>query len=470
MTMTRARRHFTRPLALTLGAFALAGCVSTSPDATGRYTYPIGGAPVITNETPYSRGLECLAGYNVGRPAPRIAVGMIADYTGKEEADGSGRKITQGAALMAISALSKAGVRLVERFDTSVAELELKYANNKLIGEDEDPDYRKILAGSIPGSDFYLVGGITELNFNLRSQGASIDGGGLRPKEVKGSLAGNIYVMNVGLDLRLVDTKSLEVIDVISYQKQIVARQIEAGIFDVLGTSIVTAGVGDSALEPIQLAVRAVIERAVLEMISGIYAVGPEVCAGIDPLADNSPRFAAVANPEMPPPLLPPPAPAPYMPPPPPPAVYVPPPATLPPPPADSYAAAPVMPPVASQPLPPPPPAPPRLYADQGPTPIAPEELPPMPPPPAAPLPPPPADQFATVPANPGPAREFVPPPPAPEYVPPPIPAPVPVPTPAPEVTVRPYQENINEQNRKDPYRWYSTVDGRRAGLRGGLN
>jgi hypothetical protein len=83
------------------------------------------------------------------------------------------------------------------------------------------------------------------------------------------------------------------------------------------------------------------------------------------------------------------------------------------------------------------------------------------------PLPPPPADQYATVPTNPGPAREFVPPPPAPEYVPP---MPAPVPTPAPELTVRPYQENINEQNRKDPYRWYSTVDGRRAGLRGGFN
>ena len=38
---------------------------------------------------------------------------------------------------MAMSALSKAGVPLVERFDTSVAEMELKYANNKLIGDEE---------------------------------------------------------------------------------------------------------------------------------------------------------------------------------------------------------------------------------------------------------------------------------------------------------------------------------------------
>jgi len=288
--MTRARRHFSKPLSLTLAAMSLAACVSTTPDSTGHYAEPIGGAPVISNGTPYSRGLSCIASYNAGYLAPRIAVGQIADYTGKEEADGSGRKVTQGAALMAISALNKAGVRLVERFDTSVAELELRYANNKLIGDEVDSDYRRILAGSIPGSDYYLVGGITELNFNIRSQGGSIDGGGLSSTSTRGFLSANAYVMNVGLDLRLVDTNTLEVVDVISYQKQIVARQIEAGIFDVLGTTIVTAGLGDSALEPIQLAVRAVIERAVLEMISRLYNVGPEVCRGNtsgDPLADS---------------------------------------------------------------------------------------------------------------------------------------------------------------------------------------
>lgn len=61
--MTRARRHIVKPLALALAAFATVGCVSTSPDPyTGCYAAPIGGSPVISNQTPYSRGLECLAG------------------------------------------------------------------------------------------------------------------------------------------------------------------------------------------------------------------------------------------------------------------------------------------------------------------------------------------------------------------------------------------------------------------------
>jgi curli biogenesis system outer membrane secretion channel CsgG len=287
----RGRKTLKAALLLAATSAVLGGCVSPIPDSTGRYVAPIGRAPVISNETPYSTSLRCLSGYT-HRPI-RMAVGQIADYTGKYESDNSGRKVTQGAALMAMSALSKAGVQLVERFDTSVAEMELKYANNKLIGggNPRGPgDYRKIFAGSIPGSDYYLVGGITELNFNIGSNGASGDGGGTAANAVKGMAAANLYVMNVGLDLRLVDTNTLEVVDVISYQKQIIGRQLQAGIFDFLGHNFFDASLGESALEPVQLAVRSVIERAVLEMTSRLYktagACSMTLDTPADPLAD----------------------------------------------------------------------------------------------------------------------------------------------------------------------------------------
>jgi curli biogenesis system outer membrane secretion channel CsgG len=173
------KRLATSAIALT-AALAVSGCVTPSASSkTGLYAKPIGNAPVTANPTPYSAALVCLGDHARGmnRVAPRIAVGRIIDYTGKVDAQG-GRQITQGASLMAISAFSKAGARLVERFDTSVSELELKYANNKLIGGDPvagagpDADVRKIFAGQVPGSDFYLVGGITELNYNIRSVGA----------------------------------------------------------------------------------------------------------------------------------------------------------------------------------------------------------------------------------------------------------------------------------------------------------
>jgi curli biogenesis system outer membrane secretion channel CsgG len=178
---------------------------------------------------------------------------------------------------MAMSAFSKAGARLVERFDTSVSELELKYANNRLIGSDgpsaDEPEFRQILAGEIPGSDYYFVGGITELNSNIRSIGADAFIGDLDAADMKGRAGFKLFVINVGVDLRLVNTKTLIVEDVISYQKQIVGREISAGIFDFANGNVFDVGIGERAMEPIQLAVRSTIERAVLEMTANIYGV-----------------------------------------------------------------------------------------------------------------------------------------------------------------------------------------------------
>ncbi|MEM8920721.1 MAG: holdfast anchoring protein HfaB, partial [Pseudomonadota bacterium] len=213
---------FAKPLTALISALALSGCVSPVAGPKGQYASPIGGAPVTANPTPYSASLVCMGDYARARGfnPPKIAVGRILDYTGQADFEG-GRRVTQGASLMAISAFAKAGARLVERFDTSVSELELKYANNKLIGDETDGQFRKITAGSIPGSDFYLVGGITELNSNIRSVGLDGFVGDADPTDPKGNFGAKLFVINVGLDMRLVETKTLEVVDVISYQKQI---------------------------------------------------------------------------------------------------------------------------------------------------------------------------------------------------------------------------------------------------------
>jgi curli biogenesis system outer membrane secretion channel CsgG len=286
------------PALVTACAMTLAACVSPTAGPSGLYAHPLGDAPVTPNPTPYSEALVCLSEYARAHRlnSPRIAVGRISDYTGKEEADGSGRKLTQGASLMAISALAKSGANLVERYDTSVSELELKYANNKLItdGPPSAPgapsDYRRINAGQVPGSDFYLVGGITELNFNIRSSGADVAGSQGSNGHFSGVATGQLFIMNIGLDLRLVDTRTLQVVDVISYQKQIVGRQVGVGLFDVLDGNIFNVSAGEGGLEPIQLGVRSVIERAVLEMMANLYgAPGPDVCLRHgDPLAGRT--------------------------------------------------------------------------------------------------------------------------------------------------------------------------------------
>lgn len=274
-------------------AALLSACVSPTAGPGGLYARPIGNAPVTSNPTPYSTALYCLADYarRYNLPSPRMSVARISDYTGSVSADG-GRQITQGASLMAMSALAKAGAQVVERYDTSISEMELRYANNRLIadqgGDPDQPNYRRILAGQVPGSDFYIAGGITEVNYNIRSAGfdASM---GETDTDVPGSgiIQGKIYVMNVALDLRLVQTTTLEVVDVISYQKQIIGREVSAGVFDFLNGNVFDVSAGTGGMEPVQLAVRALIERATLEMMANLYgAPGPEVCldAANDPL------------------------------------------------------------------------------------------------------------------------------------------------------------------------------------------
>lgn len=282
---------------LSAASLGLSACSTPKLGSNGNYATPMGRAPVTANPTPYSAALVCMAGYarNARLVAPRIAVGRIADYTGKAEADGSGRKITQGASLMAMSAFAKAGMPLVERFDTSVSELELKYANNKLISDAPNPapdraaEYRRILAGQVPGSDFYVAGGITELNFNIQSAGVDIGGGGIKPTAGKGSFRARSMVMNIGLDMRLINTRTLEVVDIISYQKQVVGREVGVGLFDFLDGNVFDVSAGAGALEPMQLAVRSLVERAVVEMTANLYGMpGPQACLYSDPLGDGS--------------------------------------------------------------------------------------------------------------------------------------------------------------------------------------
>lgn len=269
-----------------IAAVGLAGCTSTRFDPqTGLYARPIGGAPATSNDTAYSAPLRCLAaaGQASGRAAPRLAVGDIADLTGRNDLE-TGRKISQGASLFAVTALTKAGVPTVERQDRGVSEVERQYAQAHLLSDTpqaagQSPEnFRAIYAGQIAGSRYYVVGGVTELNYNVRSSGADVSAGGLEASGVKGSLTNSGYVMNIAIDLRLVDTQSQEVVATASYQKQLVGREIRVGVFDSLNGNIFDLSAGTAGMEPIQFAVRTAVERGLYDFVADLYAVPRDRC------------------------------------------------------------------------------------------------------------------------------------------------------------------------------------------------
>lgn len=269
-----------------LSASVLSGCASTGFDPqTGLYAEPVGGAPATANATPLTPALSCLADTAVTRRlvAPRLAVGEIADLTGKLDLE-TGRRVTQGASLFAVTALGRAAVPLVERADRTVADVERTYAEAQVLsdapsGAGEAPGpVRPVHPGQIAGSRFYLVGGITELNYNIESSGGQLGLGAIDPEDPKTVLGGSRFVMNVAVDLRLVDSISQEVVAIAAYQKQIVGREIRAGVFDIFGGVAVDLSGGRSALEPLQLGVRALIERGVYDVAADLYGLTDSAC------------------------------------------------------------------------------------------------------------------------------------------------------------------------------------------------
>jgi curli biogenesis system outer membrane secretion channel CsgG len=284
-----------RRLAALLSAGLLAGCATTiDPDAPVEHVQPLSGSPVVAGSTEYTEALHCLAGYARGQsfPPPRVAVGHISDLTGADDYL-SGRRLTQGATLMAITAVSEAGMRLVERFDLGVVQVELGYTESGLL-RDAPGTLREIRQGQMEGADLYLVGGITEFNPNIRSGGlnAFANTGGESGGAVIAST--NDYIIDVGIDLRLIDVRSTEVLSVRSLRKQVRGREVEAGVFAFFDGTVIDIGGGQRALEPVQTAVRTMVERAVFEFMGGLYNLESGSCLDGRPATPRAAPAAAV--------------------------------------------------------------------------------------------------------------------------------------------------------------------------------
>lgn len=244
-------------------------------------------SPTRRNATPLDASLSCyrrLLEENGGAEA--IAVGDIRDYTGKQNPD-QGFAITQGGALMAYSALGKLqpGIRVLERFDTRIADSELEYIEQRQLGDgqqhvvesDGGPDqtvpWVPYFGGSVRQSDYFIVGGITELNYNIHSGGTQIAISNIGPER-------RVYTMNVAVDLRIVGSQSLIVYDTVSIEKQVSGYEVGAGVFRFFGSELFDINIGEKSQEPLQLAVRSTIEAAVLELVSSVTEVGMEPCQG----------------------------------------------------------------------------------------------------------------------------------------------------------------------------------------------
>lgn len=278
-------------MALGLSMVLVAGCAelpqraAAQPGEESRIPV-IETSPTRRNATPLDGAFSCYRNLLRQRGGnPGIAVGDIRDYTGKQNPD-QGFAITQGGALMAYSALGKLqpGIRLLERFDTRIADSELAYMEKRQLGDGtkhvlDNPEaasqsvpWLPYYGGSIRQSDYFIVGGITELNYNIHSGGAQVAISNIGPKR-------RVYTMNVAVDLRIVGTQSLIVYDTVSIEKQVSGFEVGAGVFRFFGNELFDINIGEKSQEPLQLAVRSTIETAVLELVSTVTKVGMGPCS-----------------------------------------------------------------------------------------------------------------------------------------------------------------------------------------------
>lgn len=275
-----------RAAGVSLLALSLAACVSVRQARLGPAEAPtLIGPSVRDNRTPMDAALACFATHvEAGRLRPLvIGVGDVRDYTGKYSVN-EGNAITQGGALMVYSALGKlnGAVGLAERFDPTIAERELGYADRRQLGDGQVHDvggptgktqapWLPYYGGSIIRSDYYIVGGVTELNYDIRSGGLDGEVNQLGPKA-------RTYTQSVAVDLRIVDTRSLLVVKAISLTKQFTGYEVGFDIFRFFGSDLFDINVGAKGQEPLQLGIRTALEEATMRLVGAVARVDPEPC------------------------------------------------------------------------------------------------------------------------------------------------------------------------------------------------
>jgi outer membrane protein OmpA-like peptidoglycan-associated protein len=121
---------------------------------------------------------------------------------------------------------------------------------------------------------------------------------------------GRVFTVNVAVDLRIVDTSSLEVLKTVSLQKQITGYEVGVNVFEFFKNTLVDVNGGLKSQEPLQLGVRTTLELGVLELIGSVSGIDEKPLVNFDgvnpcPTMDGTPVVAAPEPTEAP---VPPPA------------------------------------------------------------------------------------------------------------------------------------------------------------------
>ncbi|MBM2576775.1 hypothetical protein JQC91_10715 [Jannaschia sp. Os4] len=253
-----------------VSAAALAGCGSLPAPQGAPRAALVGPIPVVT-ATPADAALECLSNSRaVARDDTVFAVHAIADLTQKIAVDEAGGFVPRDVAGMMVTALSRAGIKQVNRVNTTVSEFEIARAREQILGdggttvvEGEAIQYRPLERGAMRGSDVVIDGAITQLDFNTFSEGGEVAlfglGGGRRS-----------FALTVGADIRVTDTVSTELVLAQAYSKQAVGRELYGSVFRFFDDELFDVNVGRENLEGLHAGVRWMLAEAAYDIVAEV--------------------------------------------------------------------------------------------------------------------------------------------------------------------------------------------------------
>lgn len=84
--------------------------------------------------------------------------------------------------------------------------------------------------------------------------------------------------MNVAVDLRIIETRSLLVRKTVSMTKQVSGYEVGANVFRFFGMDLFDLNIGEKGQEPLQLAVRTALEEATIRLVGGATGIDPAPC------------------------------------------------------------------------------------------------------------------------------------------------------------------------------------------------
>lgn len=257
-----------RGLGVALTCVSLAGCVTLPGE--GRPVDEFRGPVPVATATPTDDALVCLSKTpEVRRSNIVFAVHSITDQTNKYNSD-EGGFVPRDAAGMLISAFQKAGVKQVNRSNTTVTEWELARAREEVLGDggpqtvgDQTVDFRPIIKGELRGSDYVVDGTITQLDFNTFTGGAEASVGGI-------GAGARVYALTAAADLRVTDTKSTRIVRAGSYSKQAAGTEVFGSVFRFFSNELYDVKIGDKSQEGLHASLRWLMADAAYDVVSSI--------------------------------------------------------------------------------------------------------------------------------------------------------------------------------------------------------